>query len=179
MFLRLRLSFLVHDYLWQQFGLGSGSRPFFTQKYGVLIYALKFIIKLTARRSAFRPARPRRLHPIAPSSLQAALPINTPYKVHILPPQASHCHAHGLACHTASNAHPTRIRPGPTLLGQHEGRRPAHVRAALRHRLRAEGPVAGRALLALLDDGGQAAVADEGVAAREAHLARRLLGPRR
>ena len=27
-----------------------------------------------------------------------------------------------MACHTASNAHPTRIRPGPTLLGQHEGR---------------------------------------------------------
>ena len=61
------------------------------------------------------------------------------------------------------------------LLGQHEGGRNAYVRAALRHRLRAEGPVAGRALLVLLDDNGQAAVADEGVAAREAHLARRRL----
>ena len=46
-----------------------------------------------------------------------------------------------------------RSELGP-LLGQHEGGRPAHVRAALRHWLRAEGPVAGRALLVLLDDDG-------------------------
>ena len=53
-----------------------------------------------------------------------------------------------------------RAEPG-SLLRQHEGGRPAHVPAALRHRLRAEGPVAGRALLVLRDDHGQAAVADD------------------
>ena len=55
---------------------------------------------------------------------------------------------HGIRRHT----------PGWALLGQHEGGRHAHVRPALRHRLRAEGPVAGRALLALLEEDGQAAL---------------------
>eukprot|EP00964_Phaeocystis_antarctica_P117201 scaffold81038_cov91-Phaeocystis_antarctica.AAC.1 len=73
-----------------------------------------------------------------------------------------HEHLPAQASHFAARATRRESFSAAPLLGQHEGGRHAHVRAALRHRLRAEGPVAGRALLALLDDGGQAAVADEG-----------------
>jgi hypothetical protein len=66
----------------------------------------------------------------------------------MVPPQASHCHA------WHATRRPTRIlrasARGRPYLGSTKvaGRRPAHVRAALRHRLRAEGSVAGRALFA-------------------------------
>ena len=70
---------------------------------------------------------------------------NPPMNLCLLEPPP-HCHA----CHTALS-----VQSRALLVGQHEGRRPAHVRAALRHRMRAEGPLAGRALLALLDDDGQ------------------------
>ena len=60
-------------------------------------------------------------------------------------------------------------------LRQHKRRAGRHLLPPLEHRLRAEGGTAGRALAVLLHHARQAGAAHDGVAAREAHLARRRL----